>query len=159
MSSPLFYQPHNTLRSLLYFLPLAQLCLCNFLFPSSPPLPSLFLRAILRWQKKKRYIRAGKTAPSASPSLSCHDVYSSFIASFIISQSWQRKMQCAPSGLQISGETFGARSLARFPKHMNHRLLFILQLESAGCKDRSFWNIMQMGPIKPMDFKSQRAFL
>lgn len=67
-------------------------------------------------------------------------------------------MQCAPSGLQISGEAFGAWSLARLPKRMNHRLLFILQLESADCNDGSFWSRTQMGPIKPTDFKSKRAF-
>lgn len=69
------------------------------------------------------------------------------------------EIQCAPSGLQISGEAFRAWSLAQLPKHMNHWLLFILQLESTHCDDRSFWNIIKMGPMKPIDFKTRHAFL
>ena len=65
------------------------------------------------------------------------------------------EVQCAPSCLQVSGEAL--RSLEFSPTPPTHESLALIY--SAGYNDRSFWNILQMGPIKPPDFISRHGLL
>lgn len=121
----------------------------NFIFQSLPPCSHHSFSA--QSHDAKCNSRAGKTLHLPHLPLPCHGVYSSFIASFIISPSCLGKRGVGSMcSVRFADRRRSLQSLESSASSQNTWItgfLCILQLESSGWNNGSFRNIIQTGII------------